>query len=807
MSRTKKIYINQLHIILVGLMALLLPSSVSQAVKTELITWNGYIGRCEECTFLSPWVTLSKSWPCTTQKIEKGTIYNLKMSSVPYDLTDTRVKDEENQAVKKIDAEIEIYKRTIPSMEQLLWLRSRLPHEDVINKFIQAVQEGKTEYFTVGIWMDDCSTNTNIKSATITAPNGAQYPFHLVKDRHFSGSIDKRYLTKDELVADFPYGNYRLTASFDDDSSQGWETTIDNYDGFPEYIDANITERQPLKVTWKTVASVGEYEILVSTYSPYYEELFETGNIYATHPSATTTPLGENYTKNIFYNISITAEKDITEEEFRTEFGSVKVKEFHPHMFTLTFDDGPILNKTKQIVDALKNFKVNGEPVRAGFFMVGDNDPDYHARYEKHPDKGSVNKNSDIVRYVAQNGHLIGNHTQHHASFQDCSDCPDSYNFEKAKVQGEILRCNDEIAHVIGKTPLKIFRPPYVEDDRAIRDGARELGFQIVYGNSVGDTWWPQWFWVSVESLKKRAALQIRNWNKEGPCVLFFHDIIPITSDHIGEIIRYLLDQGFTLVHFDPSQISEEKPKQALVGAAYCPIDLKITDPDGLVLTKQGNQIPGAIYEETDIDEDGDLDDAFIILEPKTGDYSIQIIPEPDALSGDSYSLEVGVGEKVITLAEDIPINEILQQPYLVRIEPVYPDISIFPTSHNFGNIAVGSTKIQTFTVTNTGNADLIIGSLSITGTDAAEFSVQNDNCSGQTLAPQGTLTVEIKFSPISTGAKSATLNIPSNDPDENPLSVSLINTEAASTGGKSGGGGGCFIDTAWSFVKKEGWR
>ena len=138
---------------------------------------------------------------------------------------------------------------------------------------------------------------------------------------------------------------------------------------------------------------------------------------------------------------------------------------------------------------------------------------------------------------------------------------------------------------------------------------------------------------------------------------------------------------------------------------------------------------------------------------------------------------------------------------------PAQLDISISPTSYNFGNIAVGSTKIQAFTITNTGSVDLVIGNLSITGMNASEFSIQNDNCSGQTIAPSRTCTVDVKFSPTSTGAKSATLNIPSNDPDKNPLSVSLTNAEASSTNGKSGGGGSCFIDTVWSFVKKESQR
>jgi hypothetical protein len=96
-----------------------------------------------------------------------------------------------------------------------------------------------------------------------------------------------------------------------------------------------------------------------------------------------------------------------------------------------------------------------------------------------------------------------------------------------------------------------------------------------------------------------------------------------------------------------------------------------------------------------------------------------------------------------------------------------YPDISVTPTSHDFGSLDVGSSSpAQTFTVNNTGNAELLIGTISLTGTNTSEFSIQSDNCSSQAIAPLGTCTVDIVFSPTSEGLKIANLSIPSNDPD-----------------------------------------
>jgi len=55
------------------------------------------------------------------------------------------------------------------------------------------------------------------------------------------------------------------------------------------------------------------------------------------------------------------------------------------------------------------------------------------------------------------------------------------------------------------------------------------------------------------------------------------------------------------------------------------------------------------------------------------------------------------------------------------------------------------------------------LGTLSITGTDNAEFYLQSDNCSGIALEPSESSTFEVVFEPASLGAKAATVNIPSN--------------------------------------------
>jgi len=109
------------------------------------------------------------------------------------------------------------------------------------------------------------------------------------------------------------------------------------------------------------------------------------------------------------------------------------------------------------------------------------------------------------------------------------------------------------------------------------------------------------------------------------------------------------------------------------------------------------------------------------------------------------------------------------------------PDISVNPTSNDFGSVNVGSSSAaQTFTVSNNGTGNLTVGTITKTGYGASHFAIQNDLVSGQTIASNSSLALEVVFRPTSTGSKTASLSIPSNDPNENPLNVPLQGTGVA---------------------------
>jgi Abnormal spindle-like microcephaly-assoc'd, ASPM-SPD-2-Hydin/RTX calcium-binding nonapeptide repeat (4 copies) len=74
-----------------------------------------------------------------------------------------------------------------------------------------------------------------------------------------------------------------------------------------------------------------------------------------------------------------------------------------------------------------------------------------------------------------------------------------------------------------------------------------------------------------------------------------------------------------------------------------------------------------------------------------------------------------------------------------------------------FGSVTVGQSGAQTVTITNTGTADLNIGTAVIT----AAFNKSADSCSGATVAVGGTCSVTATFAPAAAGAAAGTLTIP----------------------------------------------
>jgi hypothetical protein len=97
---------------------------------------------------------------------------------------------------------------------------------------------------------------------------------------------------------------------------------------------------------------------------------------------------------------------------------------------------------------------------------------------------------------------------------------------------------------------------------------------------------------------------------------------------------------------------------------------------------------------------------------------------------------------------------------------------SLSPSSLNFGSQTVGITSTpQVVMLTNTGNINLTITSIQITGTNSGDFA-QTNNCPGS-VPPNNGCQISVTFTPTAAGTRNAALTITDNAPDS-PQSVPL---------------------------------
>ena len=126
----------------------------------------------------------------------------------------------------------------------------------------------------------------------------------------------------------------------------------------------------------------------------------------------------------------------------------------------LTFDAGYENGCTAQILDVLK-----AQEVPAAFFLVGN----------------YIEKNADLVRRMAEDGHIVANHTMHH---YDMSKIADPAVFSKELQDLEAL-----YKETTGQEMRKFYRPPqgiYSEENLKM---AQKLGYKTVFWSLAYVDW------------------------------------------------------------------------------------------------------------------------------------------------------------------------------------------------------------------------------------------------------------------------------------------------------------------------------
>jgi autotransporter-associated beta strand protein len=126
--------------------------------------------------------------------------------------------------------------------------------------------------------------------------------------------------------------------------------------------------------------------------------------------------------------------------------------------------------------------------------------------------------------------------------------------------------------------------------------------------------------------------------------------------------------------------------------------------------------------------------------------------------------------------------------PEIVVEQPAETEI-VSNGSQDFGTVALGSDTSLTFTIRNSGTAELSLTGnslVAISGADAADFTVTT--APSASVAAAGTTTFVVTFAPSAAGERNATLTIESNDSDEGSYVINLTGTGQSAFDAWSGG-------------------
>lgn len=174
----------------------------------------------------------------------------------------------------------------------------------------------------------------------------------------------------------------------------------------------------------------------------------------------------------------------------------------------LTFDDGPSTAWTPALLDGLKE-----RGVKATFFLIGEN----------------ADKNPEIVKRMAEEGHLIGNHTYHHVELTKVSE--NEARLELADTSAVIVR-------ITGKEP-EYMRPPFGAWQRKLEQEIQML--PVLWTIDPLD-----WTTENQDEIVNKVVTEA-----EENDIILLHDCYKSSVEAGLRIVDILQEEGFVFVTVD----------------------------------------------------------------------------------------------------------------------------------------------------------------------------------------------------------------------------------------------------------------
>jgi peptidoglycan/xylan/chitin deacetylase (PgdA/CDA1 family) len=196
--------------------------------------------------------------------------------------------------------------------------------------------------------------------------------------------------------------------------------------------------------------------------------------------------------------------------------------EFKQKTVVLTFDDGPHIRRTNQILDELR-----AHGMTAHFFACGERLG--KITDDNHPIVSS--RAAAIGNRIINEGHALGNHSFSH---------PQLTKLEISEVSEQLSDTNALISEITGENN-SYFRPPYGSHNESIDELVNALGMTTVMWNVDSRDWADP----VPESIAQRVIASVKR-NNGG--IILLHDIHRQTVEAVPEILRKLNEMGYRTV-------------------------------------------------------------------------------------------------------------------------------------------------------------------------------------------------------------------------------------------------------------------
>lgn len=175
----------------------------------------------------------------------------------------------------------------------------------------------------------------------------------------------------------------------------------------------------------------------------------------------------------------------------------------------LTFDAGYENGNVEKILDTLER-----EDVKGAFFVLGN----------------LIDKNSDLVLRMFEEGHLVCNHTYSHGKMVGRS---------KEEFAAELKRLEAKCKEKTGHSLSAFYRPPEGRFDEESLRFADELGYCTVFW-SFAYADWDNAKQMSPSAAKKKILDNVHNGE-----IMLLHPTSATNAEVLGEIISILKAQGY----------------------------------------------------------------------------------------------------------------------------------------------------------------------------------------------------------------------------------------------------------------------